>query len=94
MAELEDVRDLGSRVVRRVGSIPTTRTTGALTATYSWNQLLIDQTKTVLRIYAGVMELVDLTDSKSVGSDTVWVRVPPPAPAFTRGWRNWQTHQA
>ena len=29
---------------------------------------------------AGVMELVDVTDSKSVGSDTVWVRVPPPAP--------------
>ena len=26
------------------------------------------------------MELVDVTDSKSVGSDTVWVRVPPPAP--------------
>ena len=32
-------------------------------------------------LYAGVMELVDVTDSKSVGSDTVWVRVPPPAPA-------------
>ena len=31
-------------------------------------------------LYAGVMELVDVTDSKSVGSDTVWVRVPPPAP--------------
>ena len=30
---------------------------------------------------AGVMELVDVTDSKSVGGDTVWVRVPPPAPA-------------
>ena len=27
------------------------------------------------------MELVDVTDSKSVGSDTVWVRVPPPAPS-------------
>ena len=26
------------------------------------------------------MELVDVTDSKSVGGDTVWVRVPPPAP--------------
>lgn len=34
MAELEDVRDLGSRAVRRVSSILTTRTTGALTATY------------------------------------------------------------
>ena len=32
------------------------------------------------RLDAGVMELVDVTDSKSVGSDTVWVRVPPPAP--------------
>ena len=31
-------------------------------------------------VNAGVMELVDVTDSKSVGSDTVWVRVPPPAP--------------
>ena len=27
-----------------------------------------------------MMELVDVTDSKSVGSDTVWVRVPLPAP--------------
>ena len=26
------------------------------------------------------MELVDVTDSKSVGGDIVWVRVPPPAP--------------
>ena len=25
--------------------------------------------------------MVDVTDSKSVGGDTVWVRVPPPAPA-------------
>ena len=33
-----------------------------------------------LVIFAGVMELADVTDSKSVGSDTVWVRVPPPAP--------------
>ena len=29
---------------------------------------------------AGVMELVDVADSKSAGGDTVWVRVPPPAP--------------
>ena len=27
------------------------------------------------------MELVDVADSKSAGGDTVWVRVPPPAPA-------------
>ncbi len=31
---------------------------------------------------AGVMELVDVADSKSAGGDTVWVRVPPPAPAL------------
>lgn len=30
-------------------------------------------------IIAGVMELADVTDSKSVGSDTVRVQVPPPA---------------
>ena len=29
---------------------------------------------------AGVMELADVTDSKSVDGDIVWVRVPPPAP--------------
>ena len=26
------------------------------------------------------MELADVTDSKSVGSNTVWVQLPPPAP--------------
>ncbi len=30
--------------------------------------------------YAGVMELADVPDSKSGGSDTVRVRPPPPAP--------------
>ena len=37
-------------------------------------------TKAVIIVFAGVLELVDEADSKSVGSDTVWVRVPPPAP--------------
>ena len=31
-------------------------------------------------ICAGVMELADVTDSKSVDGNIVWVRVPPPAP--------------
>lgn len=30
-----------------------------------------------------MMELADVTDSKSVGSDTVWVQVPLPAPFIT-----------
>ena len=30
--------------------------------------------------YAGVLELVDGADSKSVVRNGVWVRVPPPAP--------------
>ena len=30
--------------------------------------------------YAGVLELVDEVDSKSIASDGVRVRVPPPAP--------------
>ena len=35
----------------------------------------------IINLYhAGVMELVDVADSKSAGGDTVWVRVPPPAP--------------
>ena len=29
------------------------------------------------------MELADVTDSKSVDGDIVWVRVPPPAPNST-----------
>ena len=33
-----------------------------------------------LRQFAGVMELADVLDSKSSGSDTVRVRPPPPAP--------------
>ena len=34
----------------------------------------------ILKFHAGVLELADETDSKSVGGDTVWVRPPPPAP--------------
>ena len=34
----------------------------------------------MLNTYAGVLELVDGADSKSVVSNGVWVRVPPPAP--------------
>ena len=34
----------------------------------------------VLSTYAGVAELADAADSKSAGSNIVWVQVPPPAP--------------
>ncbi len=30
-----------------------------------------------------MVELADALDSKSCGSDTVWVRLPPPAPKTT-----------
>lgn len=33
--------------------------------------------------YASVMELADVTDSKSVDGDIVWVQVPPFAPICT-----------
>ena len=33
-----------------------------------------------MRIFRRCDGMVDVTDSKSVGGDTVWVRVPPPAP--------------
>ena len=35
---------------------------------------------------AGVVELADALDSKSCGSDTVWVRFPPPAPKILTHW--------
>src|SRR6478609_6831740 len=34
---------------------------------------------------ADVAELVDARDLKSLDGNVVWVRVPPPAPAFARG---------
>ncbi len=34
----------------------------------------------IIPVHAGVLELADEADSKSVVSDDVWVRVPPPAP--------------
>ncbi len=33
-------------------------------------------------VYAGVLELADEVDSKSIGSNTVRVRPPPPAPKY------------
>ncbi len=41
----------------------------------------------VIRHYAGVLELADETDSKSVASNGVWVQVPPPAPEKTTIYR-------
>ena len=39
---------------------------------------------TDMEIPAGVMELADVTDSKSVPGNRVWVRVPPPAPRISQ----------
>ena len=45
-----------------------------------------------INFIAGMMELADVPDSKSGGSDTVWVQVPLPAPnnnrhCFVKQWR-------
>ena len=42
-----------------------------------------------LNIFAGVMELADVTDSKSVGSNTVRVRPPPSAPKSVTPLNEW-----
>lgn len=52
----------------------------AQTAILFWNQLLIDKTKTVLCKICWCGGKADAADSKSVGRNTVWVQVPPPAP--------------
>ena len=45
------------------------------------NTLEFLEKASIISLYhAGVMELVDVADSKSAASDGVWVRVPPPAP--------------
>ena len=38
---------------------------------------------------AGVVELADALDSKSSGSDTVWVQLPPPAPKWRFLGQKW-----
>ena len=40
--------------------------------------------------FAGVMELADVVDSKSTGSDTVPVRVRPPAPRNSQTYMAWE----
>ena len=40
----------------------------------------INYNNKAFRNNAGVVELADALDSKSSGSDTVWVQLPPPAP--------------
>ena len=42
--------------------------------------IIIAKFSVKINTFAGVMELADVVDSKSTGSDTVPVRVRPPAP--------------
>ena len=44
--------------------------------------IIIAKFSVKINTFAGVMELADVVDSKSTGSDTVPVRVRPPAPSL------------
>ena len=79
MAELADVRDLGSRADRRVGSSPTFPTIEKHIQQL-YNRLALRIEKCALYYLLAWTELADAADSKSVGRNTVWVQVPPPAP--------------
>ena len=49
-------------------------------------RLTISEYSLTLKHYAGVLELVDNADLKSVGCKPVRVQVPPPAPIFMEHW--------
>ena len=90
--ELADTSDLGSDtscVWVRV-PLPPPYMSAYSNFIFLWNQLLTDLTKQRRSVkknkYAGVDGMVDTADSKSVGRDTVWVRVPPPVPLRWRSY--------